>query len=573
MRGVALLKKEQKHLLIYCALLSLLFLAVCSQSSFLYPLNDWYDANDFLTMGKGILHGFVPYRDLYEQKGPILYFLHSICALVPGPHFFGVYLLEAGAFTVFLYYAAKLILLYLPPRAAYWILPALSGLLLSSESFCQGDSAEELCAALLMVCLYDTMEYFTRSYPGPIPYRKLFTNGLLAGVIFWIKYTLLGLHLAFMAVLFFLYLKRKKYRRSAASCLVFLAGMALPAVPVLIYFAFHGALSDLMQVYFYNNIFLYDSQKSSGIFSLVLTIFLRIGDTFFRNLQFSLFTVIGVLAFLLTGRFLSCAAGKLMLLLEAGFLAFFIYTGSNFPYYGYILCIFPVLGFIAIGALAEFLTGKCRQLPSPREMAETIRRSLHHLLMRFLPPQFMGSFGNDPAYSSTDFRKEDGHASRRTWDASAQAEASRFRPGYLLAILVFLLFAFYKSPNTYRIGTPRKELVQYQFAEIIRETPDATLLNYGFLDAGFYTVCDILPTERFFQMQNISYEAFPEMMDSQNECIREQRVDYLILRGEEVPEWILDYYCIVKEQRQLYAGANVKYILLQKKPSGADTTR
>ena len=74
-------------------------------------------------------------------------------------------------------------------------------------------------------------------------------------------------------------------------------------------------------------------------------------------------------------------------------------------------------------------------------------------------------------------------------------------------------------------------------------------------------------------MQNISYEAFPEMMDSQNECIREQRVDYLILRGEEVPEWILDYYCIVKEQRQLYEGANVNYILLQKKPSGADTTR
>ena len=88
------MKKEQKHLLIYCALLSLLFLAVCSQSSFLYPLNDWYDANDFLTMGKGILHGLVPYRDLYEQKGPLLYGLHALAALVDSNGFFGVYLLE-----------------------------------------------------------------------------------------------------------------------------------------------------------------------------------------------------------------------------------------------------------------------------------------------------------------------------------------------------------------------------------------------------------------------------------------------------------------------------------------------
>ena len=130
--------------------------------------------------------------------------------------------------------------------------------------------------------------------------------------------------------------------------------------------------------------------------------------------------------------------------------------------------------------------------------------------------------------------------------------------------IVFLLFAYYKSPNTYMLGMPKEELVHYQFADIIQETEDATLLNYGFLDAGFYTVSEVLPSERFFQMQNISYEAFPEMMDSQDACIREQRVDYVIVRGEDVPEWILKYYSIIQETRQVYEGANVQYILLKK---------
>lgn len=49
---------------------------------------------------------------------------------------------------------SKIIRLYLRPAAAYGILPVLCALLLSAESFCQGDSAEELCAALLAVTLY-----------------------------------------------------------------------------------------------------------------------------------------------------------------------------------------------------------------------------------------------------------------------------------------------------------------------------------------------------------------------------------------------------------------------------------
>ena len=63
---------------LFAALAAVLSLTVCTKSSFLYPLNDWVDVHCYFTVGRGILHGMVPYRDLYEQKGPLVYFLYYI---------------------------------------------------------------------------------------------------------------------------------------------------------------------------------------------------------------------------------------------------------------------------------------------------------------------------------------------------------------------------------------------------------------------------------------------------------------------------------------------------------------
>ena len=142
------------------------------------------------------------------------------------------------------------------------------------------------------------------------------------------------------------------------------------------------------------------------------------GDTVLRNIQFSVFTILGVAGFLLSRRFLS-GRGKIVLAAEAILLAFFVYTGSNFPYYGYIFSIFPVLGFVALGS--------------------GIGSLLEKLPRKDLLPQTMG--GHFP----------------------------KMLPEALLAIIC-LVFAYYKSPNTADIGKSPDSLVQYQFAAIINES-------------------------------------------------------------------------------------------------------
>ena len=62
----------------FCMIAAAAVLMIGTKSSFLYPLNDWVDSNCFYTMGKAMVHGKVLYRDLYEQKGPLLYMLHAV---------------------------------------------------------------------------------------------------------------------------------------------------------------------------------------------------------------------------------------------------------------------------------------------------------------------------------------------------------------------------------------------------------------------------------------------------------------------------------------------------------------
>lgn len=152
------LKKNWK-IIIFCFGLSLLFLTICSKTSFLYSFHDWFDSNAFLTMGRGMKHGLIPYRDLFEQKGPILYFLHMIAAFISETSFIGVWILQIISFTIFLFYAYKTISLYLPEKASYYLLPLLTFFVFMMKSYRYGDSAEEFCLPLLMISLYDLLLY------------------------------------------------------------------------------------------------------------------------------------------------------------------------------------------------------------------------------------------------------------------------------------------------------------------------------------------------------------------------------------------------------------------------------
>lgn len=62
----------------FLLLAAFILLLFATRSSFLYPYNDWNDANSYFSVGKALFHGKMPYRDVFDQKGMYLYFFMDL---------------------------------------------------------------------------------------------------------------------------------------------------------------------------------------------------------------------------------------------------------------------------------------------------------------------------------------------------------------------------------------------------------------------------------------------------------------------------------------------------------------
>lgn len=251
-----IISKYKYH--IFCLIVAFSMLLFTSKNSFLYTFNDWCDVNAFFTVGKSIIHGLVPYKDLFEQKGPLLYFLFSLGYLISHKTFYGVFLLEIVFFSVYLYYNHKIIKLFLEENYSFIILPILTLITTTSPSFVQGGSCEEFCLPLFSISLYYFLEHFIID---KLTKKEIIINGIIAGLIFLTKYTLLGFWIGFILLIIIDLIKKKDWKNIILYCIDFLLGFMIPIIFIITYFYIVGGLKDFILDYFIINITAYGPSK------------------------------------------------------------------------------------------------------------------------------------------------------------------------------------------------------------------------------------------------------------------------------------------------------------------------
>lgn len=505
-----LLKSKKSKIYSLCLFFSFLFLTICTKSSFLYPINNWTDANCFFTIGRGMLDGKVYYLDLFDQKGPLLFFYHTIAAMISYKSFLGVFIIEVVSFSFFLYYTYKLLNIFVKEKTAIYSLPIISFLILTLPAFSHGDSAEEFCLPFLMFSIYSLVKFLkeNKKYPS---YKMVFINGIIAGAVMTIKYTMLGYWFAFMMCLFFYMIKRKEVKRSFISCLVFLLGMFIPLLPWLIYFAYHNALDEFIFSYVTFNIKYYPNNKP--LLLRLITVISKPARFFATNLGIGIPFFFGLLILWFDKLILKTKEQKLIITTTFIFLAIGVFFGGvSFRYYYLILTPFSIFGIIV---LAKWIEEKYQ-----------VHKNI-----------------NSDAYLT-------------------------------IITTILLALAFYASSNTSMIKplVEKEDTVQYQFAEIINKKKNPTILNYHFLDGGFYMASVTQPTTKYFQKQNISDDLFPKITEEQDKLIKNKKVDFVITRTKinryeniKFTKYLKRNYREIYHKNEDYEEKRFRYTLWEKK--------
>ena len=459
---------------LFAFVFSLVVMLFVSQSSPLYVMNFWDDSNIYHTVARAMLNGKLLYRDIYDQKGPLMFFIQMPGVMLSPRNFWGMYITEAVAVALWIIVSYKCITLFVKPgKITFLLFSPLSMLALISHSFHYGGSAEEFLLPIFGYTLYIGIKCIKeeRFFAN----KEAFIIGVLSSIVFWTKYNLCGIFLGFIVFVIIYAVKCRQLNKLCKLVGAFLIGFFIICIPVGIYYVINGSLKDLFEGYFDSIVSVY-IKRNRTMYAESATV--RSSDSpfligFVKD-QVSMFIAnykyehILFLSFFASFIYLASQKNKKMLMffiLTLGSCSLGIFgMGFQMPYYLMGLKAFVVFAFIPLFILIEKVESKFT----------------NKAMVTFL---------------------------------------SAFAALCLTATVIV------ESPSLFMLGRKRDEYPQFQIADIIAADgiSDPKIINYGFLDSGFFLACDVLP----FNTHYCTKYYFEE----QNELIKAHEADYIITKG------------------------------------------
>lgn len=208
-----------------------------------------YDAAWYWYAGDAWRHGYIPYIDTNLNKGPLVFFIYMIGSAL-GERW-GMYILQCLAMWVSLigaYLTGKML-----AGRKVGALSAAGVILAYMLVVDEGGLLEEFNLPFLMFSIYFIMKYMLRAQRQPRhPPAAAAFYGLTFGVTLYSRVTdSIFIDIFVFCICVYLLIK-KEYKNLLQNALAFIAGLAVIVLPFLIYFAAHGALPELLEMYISN---------------------------------------------------------------------------------------------------------------------------------------------------------------------------------------------------------------------------------------------------------------------------------------------------------------------------------
>ena len=460
-------KLKNKRLLfsLFSIVILVSFLLLRLNSSPLRSGNTWDDTNAMLRIGQVWLHGMVPFRDVFEQRGIFLYLIYLIANVISQHGYVGLFVVEAINLIFIQVITRKTVnelfdnkLKYLDDVASLLIVL----LTVANYSFKNGGTPEEFSIGWIVLgfyCLLKAMKYKQDKY--------FIWFGVAVALVVNIKYSLIAPFMIF-AVLYLVKLFelgiKDNFNRLLKALGWGIEGLGIVALPILIYLLITNSLQSFIHVYFIQNLTSYTKQSYSLWKHIMISMQMGFSEIILQNLL--LFILLIVLLLMLNNLRLSLTIiGSLMFTLTLTF-------WSLFPLDYMLLIVIFGIHFTIITLLLKIIIDKKWNSIFTLRNCFAVNIALLLLAVMF---------------------------------------AGRTNPSLLLS----------------NLGKPRGDMISYQFAKDINKRGGThTLLYYDRIDFGIERFTEVKHSFRFFERSNIELKEKDRALDS---IVKHRKAKYIVV--------------------------------------------
>ncbi len=262
-------KLSIKHILIIAVCVFATMLFTCAFTSPLYPYYNNSDSAIFTLIGRAMCEGKTCYVDIFDHKGPIMFFIEALGWKIGGRT--GIWVIECIA-TLISVFAIEAICRQLKAKAA---LPIIASAAVLFYTFGHGNLTEDYSLPLIYISLYLAVKYFV-SGSERHPLRYAFIYGISFGMMAFIRINNALIVCALILCIAIDLIAKKQWKNVVANILAGIAGIAVVAIPVCVYFYFKHALYDMLYATFLYNLLYAEGSSHAAILTSRLPLFIAL---------------------------------------------------------------------------------------------------------------------------------------------------------------------------------------------------------------------------------------------------------------------------------------------------------
>lgn len=463
-------KKIGRIILIVVMIMLVIGLSLVTMSaSPLYRTNQWVDTNAMFSMGRALASGMVPYRDIVEQRGPLMFGLFAIASFISKTSFIGVFVIEVINALIVYFFASKIAAFYFDNKNVASVLGLLGpGVMVGTHAFELGGAPEEFAFPVIMGFIY--LAFLWQRHNKQLRPWLYLIAGFGLFYVFWVKYAMIGALIIFFLYVGFGLLADRNWRGLFMAVGLSLIGFLVPSAVMLGVFYQHHALQSLIDVYFKMNMMAY-GENQNGIISQLVNSLGLFAEPINQHWLITAITAVG-LVLTKIGR-----QRSMLFMMFFGTVAMLVLTHFVREYYVLLLMPFFV---VALFQLFAWLINWQKELLRPV------------MLLVMIGIFVIPFYGNSYIKTAT---PRDAH-----------------------------------QPFLARHGQPTDQSVQERFAaDMHKKSKHPSILMVNSLDSGFFLAANTHPVTRYFHLMNMTYDEFPEMYNSFSDTMTHRRVQYVVV--------------------------------------------